>query len=153
MARLSNLEGDAGDLQTTVDTLNISKQDAITNAPVLEGQALKVGSVLNKIGTRDSTLTVETSGSIVKLAVDKTKIQEKLIPITDATTSKAVLSGTTVRSVGVDNTLNIGVTSDVINLAVDQTKIQEKLTATADATSSKAVVSGATVRSVGVITL
>ena len=118
--------------------------------PVLEGHALKVGSVLNKIGTKDSTLTVETSGSIVKLAVDKTKIQEKLIPITDATTSKAVLSGTTVRSGGVDNTLNIGVTSDVINLAVDKTKIQEKLTATADATSSKAVLSGATVRSLGV---
>ena len=43
-ARLSTLEGDSGDLQATVDALSAGKQDAITNAPVLDGQAIKVGS-------------------------------------------------------------------------------------------------------------
>ena len=58
LARLSNLEGDASDLQTAIDSLGTNKQDTINNAPVVEGQAIKVGSVLNKIGTKDSTLTV-----------------------------------------------------------------------------------------------
>ena len=88
LARLSNLEGDASDLQTTVDALSINKEDTINNAPVSEGQAIKVGSALNKIGSKDSTLTVETSGSIIKLAVDKSNIQEKLTATADATSYK-----------------------------------------------------------------
>ena len=39
MARLSNLEGDASDLQTAVDALSTNKQDTISNADVV-GQAL-----------------------------------------------------------------------------------------------------------------
>ena len=77
MGRLSTLEVDSGDLQATVDALGTSKQDAITNAPVLDGQAIKVGTFLNKIGTKDSTLTVETSGNIIKLAVNQSTLDEK----------------------------------------------------------------------------
>ena len=171
LARLSNLEGDASDLQTTIDALSVNKQDTIKNAEVSDGQAIKNGLLLNKIGTKDTTLSIETTGSIIKLAVDKNNIQEKLTAIPDATTtdttttptttttSKAVLSNTNVRSIGVDNTLSISEASNVIKVAVDKSKIQEKLTAIPDATdttttpataTSKAVLSNATVRSIGV---
>ncbi len=97
---MSTLEGDASDLQTAVDALSTNKQDTITNAPVSEGQAIKVGSLLNRIGTKDSTLIVETTGNIIKLGVDTDKIQEKLTAIADATnattTSQALLSNATV---------------------------------------------------------
>ena len=146
LARLSNLEGDAGTLQTTVDALSISKQDAITNAPVVEGHAIKVGSVLNKIGTKDSTLSIETTGNIIKLAVDKNNIQEKLTAIADATASKAVLSGGTIRSIGVDDTLSIAETSNVIKVAVDKNKIQEKLTTIADNSGGRALLVGKEVK-------
>ena len=36
---------------------------------------MKVGSILNKIGTKDITLIVETTGSIIKLGVDKNVTQ------------------------------------------------------------------------------
>ena len=85
MGRLSTLEVDAGDQQTAIDALSTNKQDTINNAPVSDGQAIKVGSLLNKIGTKDSTLTVETTGNIIKLAVDANNIQEKLTAIADAT--------------------------------------------------------------------
>ena len=75
LGRLSTLEGDASDLQTAVDALSTNKQDTITNAPVSEGQAIKVGSLLNKIGTKDSTLTVETTDNIIKLGVDKERFR------------------------------------------------------------------------------
>ena len=130
LTRLSNLEGDASDLQTTVDALVTNKQDTINNAEVSDGQAIKDGSFLNKIGTKDSTLSIETTGNIIKLAVDKNNIQEKLTATPDATnttttptiTSKAVLSNTTVRSIGVDDTLSITETSNVINVAVDKAR-------------------------------
>ena len=61
MARLGNLEGDASDLQTAVDSLNTSKQNRINNAPVSEVQAVLDGSVLNKIGVKDDTLLIETT--------------------------------------------------------------------------------------------
>ena len=76
-ARLSSLEGDASDLQTAVDSLGTNKQDDIKNALVPDGHAIKDGLFLNKIGTKDSTLTVETTGNIIKLAVNKDNIQEK----------------------------------------------------------------------------
>ena len=148
LARLSNLEGDASDLQTTIDALSVNKQDTIKNAEVSDGQAIKNGLFLNKIGTKDTTLSIETTGSIIKLAVDKNNIQEKLTAIPDATTtdttttptttttSKAVLSNTNVRSIGVDNTLSISEASNVIKVAVDKSKIQEKLTAIPDATNN-----------------
>ena len=74
LARLSNVEGSADDLQNTINSLDVSKQDNLENANVAGGQAIKIGSVLNKIGTQDTTLTVETSGNIIKLGVDKTVI-------------------------------------------------------------------------------
>ena len=76
--RLSTIENDTSDLQTSVDALSTNKQDTINNAPVSEGQSIKVGSLLNKIGTKDSTLAVETTDNVIKLGVDKEKIQEKL---------------------------------------------------------------------------
>ena len=78
MARLSNLEGDASDLQTTVDSLSANKQDTITNAPVSEGQAVLDGVLLNKIGVKDDTLLIEITGKVIKLGVNKDKIQAKL---------------------------------------------------------------------------
>ena len=128
-ASLSSIESNTDDSQTSVNELDTSKQDIITNAPVLGGQAILDGLFLNKIDTKNSTLTIETSNKIIKLGVDKTVIQEKLVAVNDATGSKAVLSGTTVRSVGTDNTLTITEANNIINLAVDKTKIQEKLTA------------------------
>ena len=103
---------------------------------------------MNKIGTKDSTLSIETTGKIIKLGVNTSNIQEKLTATPDATnttttpptaTSKAVLSHTTVRSIGVDDTLNITETSNVIKLAVDKSKIQEKLTTIADDDGAKAL--------------
>ena len=116
MGRSSTLEVDAGDQQTAIDALSRDKQDTIKNAEVSGGHAIKDGLFLNKIGTKDSTLSIETTGNIIKLSVDKNNIQEKLTAIADGTdttttpntTSKAVLSNTTVRSIGVDNTLSIG---------------------------------------------
>ena len=67
LARLSNLEGDASDLQTAVDALSTNKQDTINNAAVSGGQAIKVGSLLNKIGTKDDKLDIETTSNIIKL--------------------------------------------------------------------------------------
>ena len=101
IARLTNVEDDTSDLQTAVDALSLNKQNNITNATVSEGQAL-LGSdnaTLHKIGVKDYTLLIETARKVIKLGVDKTKIQEKLTPIADATTSRAVLSGAKVRSV------------------------------------------------------
>ena len=129
MGRLSTLEVDAGDQQTAIDALSRNKQDTIDNFEVAGGQAIKVGSRLNKIGTKDSTLSIETTGNIIKLSVDKNNIQEKLTAIADATdttttpptaTSKAVLSNTTVRSIGVDDTLSITETSNVIKVVVEK---------------------------------
>ena len=74
LARLSNLEGDASDLQTTVDALVTIKQDTINNAQVSGGQALKDGLFLNKIGTKDDKLDIETTGNIIKLGVNTSKI-------------------------------------------------------------------------------
>ena len=107
MGRLSTLEVDAGDQQAAIDALSTNKQDAIDNADVSGGHAIKDGLFLNKIGTKDSTLSIETTGKIIKLSVDKNNIQEKLTAIPDATTttttatttSKAVLSNATVRSI------------------------------------------------------
>ena len=102
MGRLSTLEVDAGDQQAAIDALSTNKQDTIKNALVEDGHAIKDGSFLNKIGTKDDKLTIETTGSIIKLGVDTNKIQEKLTGIAGATntttTSKAVLSNATVRS-------------------------------------------------------
>ncbi len=42
------------------------------------------------------------------VAVDKDKIREKLIAISDATNLKAVFAGTTVRSVGADKNRHAG---------------------------------------------
>ena len=150
IARLSTVEGETSDLQAALDALSINKQNNITNATVSEGQAL-LGSnntTLNKIGVKDDTLLIETTQNVIKLGVDKTKIQERLTPIADATTSKAVLSGIKVRSVGVDNTLNIGVSSDVINLEVNKTNIQEKLSAGTASANSQSVLSGSTIKNI-----
>ena len=72
LARLSSTENDTSDLQAPLEFLDAEKQDSLSNANVVGGQPIKVGSVLNKIGTKDNTLTVETTGSIIKLGVDKT---------------------------------------------------------------------------------
>ena len=91
MGRLSTLEVDAGDQQTAIDALSANKQDTINNAQVSGGQAIKDGSFLNKIGTKDDKLTIETTGSIIKLAVNTEKIQEKLTSIADNSTGRALL--------------------------------------------------------------
>ena len=129
LARLSNVENDTSDLQASLNSLDAEKQDSLSNANVVGGQPIKVASILNKIGTKDTTLTVETEGNIIKFAVDKTVMQEKLTATADAANSKAVLSNATVRSVDADDTLSVTETNNVIKLAVDEQKIQERLTA------------------------
>ncbi len=108
VARLSNLEGGASDLQTDADTLNANNRNTITNTLDVERQAQAVsdGVSLNKIGIQDDTLEIETSTKVILLGINKEKIQAKLTPISDATNSKAVLSGNTVRSTGFDDTLS-----------------------------------------------
>ena len=71
-ARLSTIENNTSDLQASLESLDAEKQDSLSNANVVGGQPIKVGSVLNKIGTKDNKLIVETTGSIIKLGVDKT---------------------------------------------------------------------------------
>ena len=72
LARLGNTEGSADDLQASISSLGAAKQDNLENANVVGGHPVRVGSVLNKVGTKDNALTVETSGSIIKLGVDQT---------------------------------------------------------------------------------
>ena len=67
MGRLSTLEVDAGDQQTAIDALSANKQDTIKNAEVSDGQATKNGLFLNKIGTKDDKLDIETTGNIIKV--------------------------------------------------------------------------------------
>ena len=154
LARLSNVENDASDLQASLNSLDAEKQDSLSNANVVGGQPIKVGSILNKIGTKDTTLTVETEGSIIKFAVDKTVTQEQLdqtAALPGDTTSQSLLVDTVVRRGGIKDTgLTIETNYGVIKLGVDKQVTQEKLTATADAANSKAVLSNTTVRSVGV---
>ena len=59
----------------------------MTTAEVVEGQAVLDGSVLNKIGIKDDTLLVAITGNVIKLGVNKDKIQEKLIAIANASTT------------------------------------------------------------------
>ena len=124
-ARLSTLEGDSGDLQATVDALSTSKQDAITNAPVLDGQAIKVGSFLNKIGTKDSTLTVETSGNIIKLAVNQSTLDGKqdkfVVSAIPANTGRLFEPGSTnFRAINVQSPLSITATrNDYLTISSD----------------------------------
>ena len=154
LARLSNVENDTSDLQASLNSLDAEKQDSLENANVVGGQPIKVGSVLNKIGTKDNTLTVETTGSIIKLGVDKNVMQEKLeqvAALTGDVTSQALLVGDNVKRVSTKDTgLTIETDANIVKLAVDKTVMQVKLTATGDATSSKAVLNNSTVRSVGV---
>ena len=153
LARLSNVENDASDLQASLNSLDAEKQDSLSNANVVGGQPIKVGSILNKIGTKDNALTVETTGSIIKLGIDKTVTQEKLdqtAALPGDTTSQSLLVDSAVRRVGIKDTgLTIETNYGVIKLGVDKQVMQEKLTATADAANSKAVLSHTTVRSVG----
>ncbi len=93
---MSDIEGGTSDLQTAVDTSNANKQNIITTAPAEGGQVVLDGVSLNKIGIRGDTLARETRTKVIKLKVDQDKIQERLTPITDATNSKPVLSGTIV---------------------------------------------------------
>ena len=108
---------------------------------------------MNKIGTKDTTLTVETEGSMIKFAVDKTVMQEKLdqtAALPGDTASQTLLVDTAVRRVGIKDTgLTIETNYGVVKLGVDKQVTQEKLTATADAANSRAVLSNTTVRSVG----
>jgi len=132
-ARLSNIENDTTDLQTSLASLDAEKEDSLSNANVVGGQPIKVGSILNKIGAKDTTLTAETEGSIIKFGVDKAVMQEKLDQI-DAlpgdTTSQSLLVGTDVRRVGIKDTgLTIETAYGVVKLGVDKEVIQEKLTA------------------------
>ncbi len=69
------------------------------------------------------------ANNVTSVAVDNDKIQEKLTAISDASKSKAVLAGATVRSVGDDNSLAVARANNVINHALEKDKIQEKLTA------------------------
>jgi len=151
---LSTIENDTSDLQASLESLDAEKQDSLSNANVEGGQSIKVGSILNRIGTKDNTLTVETEGDIIKFAVDKTIMQEKLDQIDalpDDTTSQSLLVDTDVRRVGVKDTgLTIEATYGVVKLGVDEEVVQEKLTATAGDANSKAVLDNTTVRSVGV---
>ena len=129
LARLSTVENDTSDLHASLNSLYAEKQDSLSNANVVGGQPIKVGSILNKIGTKDDTLTSGTEGNIIKFAVDKEITQEKLTATAEAANSQAGLSNTTIRSFGVDETLTVTATNDVIKLAVDKEKIQEQLTA------------------------
>ena len=96
---MSNIEGDTSDLQTALDTLSVKRKDTITNAEVVEGQAVLYGVSLNKIGTKSKTVVIETSNKVSKLRVDKDKFQEKLIPgeLPSESQTSAVLDGKKIR--------------------------------------------------------
>ncbi len=68
----------------------------------------------------DNTLSAAEASTVTNLAVGKTKVQEKLTPIGDATNSKVVLPGAAVRSIGVDNTLTDTQANIVINLGFQE---------------------------------
>ena len=101
LARLSNVENDTSDLQASLNSLDAEKQDSLSNANVVGGQPIKVGSILNKIGTKDTTLTVETEGSIIKFAVDKEIRQEKLTAgsIEGHASVSSILSGNKIKGI------------------------------------------------------
>ena len=71
LARLGAIESDQGDLEASINALQNSKQDNLNNATADEGEVVKVGSNLKRIGTKDNTLSVETTGDIIKFGVNK----------------------------------------------------------------------------------
>jgi hypothetical protein len=126
LVRLSNLEGDASDLQTAVDTLNANRQNTFANALVAEGQTVLDCASLNKIGIQDDTLAIETGKKVTNLGVHTEKIREERTAIGDATLSKAVLTETaTIRSIKVDSTLSIAEANNVISLSGQKQMIGE----------------------------
>ena len=143
LARLSNVENDTSDLQAPLTSLDAEKQDSLSNANVVGGQPIKVASILNKIGTKDTPLTVETEGNIIKFAANKNVMPEKLdqtAALPGDTTSQSLLVDTAVRHVIIKDTgLTIETKYGVVKLGVDKQATREKLTATADAANSKAV--------------
>ncbi len=54
---------------------------------------------MNKVGTKDNTLVIETDDEVIRLTVDRDFIWEWFTPVQNANGSKAVLSGTTVRGI------------------------------------------------------
>ena len=96
LARLSTMEIDQGVLEASVNALQNSKQDNLNNTIAEEGEVLKVGSNLRRIGTKDNTLSVETDGNVIKFGVSKDQIQEKLVQVgapQNDTTPQALLDG------------------------------------------------------------
>jgi len=62
LARLRALESDQDDLEASINALRDSTQENLNNAIAEEGEVVKVGSNLKRIGTKDNTLSVETAG-------------------------------------------------------------------------------------------
>ncbi len=85
---------------------------------------MKHGSILNKIGTKDNTLTVETEGNIIEFAVNKNVMQEKLDQIAALpadTISQSLLVDSAVRRVGIKDTgLTIETNYGIVKLGVDE---------------------------------
>ena len=119
-------------INLTVNTNTIQKK-LTTIADNSGAKALLVGNEVKGLAADTSINIIEWTAGTLQVSVNKNVIQEKLTAIADATTttttSKAVLSNTTVSSIGVDDTLSITETSNVIKVAVDKNKIQEILTA------------------------
>ena len=148
---MSTIENDATDLQTSLQSLDAEKQDSLSNANVVEGQPIKIGSILNNIGAKDNTLTGETSDGIVKLGVDKAIMQEKLTTITDNDGARALLVDKRVKGLAADDTVNIiSWASDTLQVSVNKQKIQEQLTSglTGTLTNAASILSDAKIRGV-----
>ena len=118
LARLSNVEGSADDLEASIASLSASKQDNIQNATVMEGQAVLNGTRLNKIGTKDNTLTAETVNQIIQLGVDKSVIQEKLTPgqVLANDNSGSILSGNKIKGLKGDRGITLSGDSEKLVL-------------------------------------
>ena len=120
---MRDIGNDTSDLQTSLASLDTTKRENLENANVVGEQLIEVGSVLNKIGTKDNTLTVETAGSIIKLGIDKTITQEKLTTITDNDGARALLVDKKIKGLVADDTVNIiSWTSDTLQVSVNKQK-------------------------------
>ena len=96
LARLNNIEDTADELDTLIQSLQANKQNKLMSAVAATGdttsQALLSGTTVRRVGPKDNTVLVSTVGDVVKIGVDKTMIQEKIIVAGDNSNGLPLLS-------------------------------------------------------------
>ena len=132
LARLNNIEDTTDELLAIIQSLDVNKQNNLTSAVPATGdttsQALLSGTTVRRVGPKDNTVLVSTVGDVVKIGVDKTKIQEKIIVAGDNSNGLPLLSDGVL--VGLTNgfviTGNINDDNHILTLGVDTSTVQEK---------------------------